>query len=329
MNVVFMGTPHFAVPTLQQLVNSEFTVAGVVCQPDRPQGRGQKIQVGPVKALAIAHRIPVLQPMKMKDPMFLESLAGWDPEIIVVAAFGRILPFTVLGLPPQGCLNVHGSLLPKYRGAGPIQWAVINGEKETGVTIMKMDEGMDTGAILRQEGVAIGPQETSGELSERLAKIGGTLLLGTLRDWVKGTVRPQPQDDRESTLAPLLKKEDGLLDWTRSAGELVNWIRGLSPWPGAYTFFQGNRIGVWKGEVVKETSSVSVQVHQGELQGHSRPGSITAVTKQGIFVKTREGTLSILEIQPANKKRMPIAQFLAGHRVEPGMIFSDNPPDSG
>jgi methionyl-tRNA formyltransferase len=294
-------------------VNSDFTVSGVVCQPDRPQGRGQKIQVGPVKALALAHQIPVIQPLKMKDPALLETLAGWDPTVIVVAAFGRILPPVVLDLPPMGCLNVHGSLLPKYRGAAPIQWAVMNGEKETGVTIMKMDEGMDTGPILRMAPVSIGPEETAGELAMRMAEIGGRLLLETLRDWVRGEMTPQSQKEEEATLAPMLKKEDGLLDWSQSADELVDRIRGLSPWPGAYTFLQGNRIGIWKGKL-----------HEDTIPGadDSPVGAIIQVSKGGIVVRTGEGMLRVLEIQPANKKRMQVAQFLAGYRVEPGMVFA-------
>ncbi len=319
MNVVFMGTPHFAVPTLHQLVNSDFTVRGVVCQPDRPQGRGQKIQVGPVKALALAHQIPVIQPMKMKDPAFLKTLAGWNPAVIVVAAFGRILPPVVLELPSMGCLNVHGSLLPKYRGAAPIQWAILNGEKETGVTIMKMDEGMDTGPILRTATVSIGSEETSGELAKRMAEIGGRLLLETLRDWVRGEVTPQLQKEEDATLAPMLKKEDGLLDWTGSADELVNRIRGLSPWPGAYTFLQGIRMGIWKGELHDDSVS----------GGDDFPaGAITQVNKGEIVVKTGEGLLKVLEIQPANKKRMQVTQFLAGHRVEPGMMFTKGPEET-
>ncbi|MDR4494084.1 MAG: methionyl-tRNA formyltransferase [Nitrospirales bacterium] len=318
MNVVFMGTPDFAVPTLRRLVDSPFRVTGVVCQPDRPQGRGQKIRSGPVKTLAVASRISVVQPLKMKDPAFLEILQGWNPEVIVVAAFGRILPSQILQLPHRGCLNVHGSLLPKYRGAGPIQWAVINGERQTGITIMKMDEGMDTGAILSQEVVAIGPEETSGELGIRMAEVGGALLLRTLREWVDGRVSPRPQNDQEATLAPLLNKEDGLLDWTLSAYALACRIRGLSPWPGAYTFFQGSRLAIWKAEESGLGPEVGLETDDPSI----KPGTITSVTKHGLFVKTGKGLLSILELQPANKKRMPVDQFLAGHPVKAGIIFS-------
>ena len=199
MRVVFMGTPDFAVPTLQHLVNSEFSVVGVVCQPDRPSGRGKKIQLGPVNTFALAQNLSVVQPEKMKDPSFLEILRSWNPDVIVVAAYGRILPKAILDLPPKGCLNVHGSLLPKYRGAAPIQWAVINGESETGVTIMVMDVGMDTGAILEQAVVPISAEDTAGDVAVRMAEVGGGLLVSTLDKWKEGRVVPQPQNELAST----------------------------------------------------------------------------------------------------------------------------------
>lgn len=323
MRVVFMGTPAFAVPTLQQLLNSEFSVVGVVCQPDRPSGRGKKIRVGPVKALALSQGIPVAQPEKMKDPRFMETLQAWEPDAIVVAAFGRILPKFILNLPPKGCLNVHGSLLPKYRGAAPIQWALIHGETETGITIMLMDEGMDTGAILQQEVIPIGPGETAGELARRMAQIGGVLLVSTLREWVAGTMISYPQNESEATFAPILKKEDGLIHWDQPARTIANRIRGLSPWPGGYTFLKRERWGIWKIEVVGpvtgiwRTASDNLQV----------PGTITAVTKQAICVQTGQGNLNLLEIQPENKKRMNVSDYLAGHRVEEGMTFSKRDDD--
>ena len=243
MRVVFMGTPEFAVPTLQHLVNSEHSVVGVVCQPDRPSGRGKKIQLGPVKMLALAQDLPVIQPEKMKAPEFLETLRAWNPDVIVVAAFGRILPQVILDLPPKGCLNVHGSLLPKYRGAAPIQWAVINGETETGVTIMVMDAGMDTGDILEQAVMPISDDDTAGDVARRMAEIGGSLLVGTLGKWMNETIQPQPQNESQATLAPILKKEDGLLKWSQSAATLANRIRGLSPWPGGYTFVSWGTMG--------------------------------------------------------------------------------------
>ncbi len=317
MRVVLMGTPAFAVPTLQQLLNSEFSVAGVVCQPDRPSGRGKKVQVGPVKALAISQNIPVVQPEKMKDPKLLETLRAWEPDVIVVAAFGRILPKIILDLPPKGCLNVHGSLLPKYRGAAPIQWAVIHGEAKTGITIMLMDEGLDTGAILHQEVIPIGPDETAGELAARMAQVGGTLLVSTLRGWVAGTITPSPQNDSEATFAPILKKEDGLIHWDWSARSIANRMRGLSPWPGAFSFLKRERWGIWKVEVEGPETGIG-RTASGNLQC---PGTITAVTKQAIRVQTGEGYLNLLEIQPENKKRMSVSDYLAGHRVDVGMTF--------
>lgn len=318
MRIVFMGTPAFAVPTLQQLLKTEFSVVGVVCQPDRPSGRGKKVQVGPVKALALSQNIPVVQPEKMKDPKLMETLRVWEPDLVVVAAFGRILPKTILDLPPKGCLNVHGSLLPKYRGAAPIQWAVIQGEVKTGVTIMLMDEGMDTGAILQQEEIPIGPNETSGELASRMAQVGGALLVRTLGEWIAGTMTPLPQNDSVATLAPILTKEDGLMSWDRPARCLANCIRGLSPWPGVYTFLEGERWGIWKVKVEDQEPGILHTAHEIP----QAPGTITAVTKQAIRVQTGQGSLTLLEIQPENKKRMHVSDYLAGHRVTLGMTFS-------
>lgn len=248
----------------------------------------------------------------------METLRAWEPDVVVVAAFGRILPKTILDLPPKGCLNVHGSLLPKYRGAAPIQWAVIHGEAETGITIMLMDEGLDTGAILQQEVIPIGPDETSGALALRMAQVGGDLLVSTLRGWVAGTITPSPQNESEATFAPILKKEDGLIHWDRSASSIVNRIRGLSPWPGVYTFLQRDRWGIWKGEAEDSETGIGPTA-SGNLQAS---GTITAVTKQAIRVQTGQGSLNLLEIQPENKKRMHVSDYLAGHRVEVGMTFS-------
>lgn len=318
MRIVFMGTPTFAVPTLQQLLKTEISVVGVVCQPDRPSGRGKKVQMSPVKALALSQNIPVVQPEKMKSPQLMETLRTWDPDLVVVAAFGRILPKTILDLPPKGCLNVHGSLLPKYRGAAPIQWAVMQGEVKTGVTIMLMDEGMDTGAILQQEVIPIGPDETSGELASRMAQVGGALLVRTLRGWIAGTLTPLAQDNSAATLAPILTKEDGLMSWGQPARCLANRIRGLSPWPGVYTFLEGARWGIWKVHVEEQEPGILNTDHDTPRA----PGTIIAFTKQAIRVQTGQGCLNLLEIQPENKKRMHVSDYLAGHRVTLGMTFS-------
>jgi methionyl-tRNA formyltransferase len=316
MRVIFMGTPDFAVPTLQQLVDSECSVVGVVCQPDRPSGRGKKIRFGPVKNFALDKNIPVIQPDKMKDHTFLETLRAWSPDVIVVAAFGRILPQIILDLPQKGCLNVHGSLLPKYRGAGPIQWAVINGEPVTGVTIMLMDAGMDTGAILEQAQVPISPEDTTGDVASRMAEVGGALLVPTLQKWMAGTMVAQPQNESEATLAPMLTKEDGLLDWSQSATTLANRIRGLSPWPGAHTFVEGKRWGIWKARVEEDAVIDALAPWEKPVV----PGTIMEVTKHAIQVQTGQGMLNLIEIQPANKKRMAVADYIAGNRLEVGMV---------
>src|SRR6059058_3849513 len=232
LRIVFMGTPEFAVPSLQALLEADpeklGRAVGVVTQPDRPKGRGQQLTPPPVKVLAQQAGLPILQPPKMKDPAFLETLKSWAPDLIAVTAFGRILPPVILDLPPKGCVNVHGSLLPKYRGAGPIQWAIINGEDETGITTMLMDAGMDTGAMLLQERVRIDPEDTAGSLSEKLAKVGGPLLIETIRRLKAGTLMPRPQDNSQATMAPLLEKDMGQIDWNSTATELANRVRGLS-----------------------------------------------------------------------------------------------------
>ena len=250
MRIVFMGTPDFAVPSLEALIKSDDRVIGIVTQPDRPKGRGQQLTPSPVKVIAEHEHLPVLQPTKMKDPAFLAELSAWKPDLIAVAAFGRILPPAILSLPPRGCINVHGSLLPKYRGAGPIQWALINGENETGITTMLMDEGMDTGAMLLQARITIVPDDTAGSLSPRLAELGGRLLVETLAQLKAGTLTPRAQDHRQATLAPLLKKEDGLIDWNLSATALANRIRGLTPWPGAQTFLKMDRWNICRASAL-------------------------------------------------------------------------------
>jgi methionyl-tRNA formyltransferase len=287
-------------------LRSDNSVVGVVTQPDRPKGRGQILTPSPVKLLAQRAKISLLQPLKMKDPEFLQALAGWKPDLIAVAAFGRILPPAILSLPSLGCINVHGSLLPRYRGAGPIQWAIVNGETETGITTMLMDEGMDTGAMLLQEATPITPNDTVGSLSPRLAELGGRLLVETIAQLKAGTLVPRPQNASLATLAPLLKKEDGVIDWALPAAVLVNRVRGLSPWPGAYTTMAGgDRWTIWRalalpGSVTKP------------------PGTVVAITTEAIHIATGEGVLVVTELQPANSRRMAVSQYLAGHPVAIG-----------
>ncbi len=304
-----MGTPEFAVPSLNALVRSDDQVVGVVTQPDRPKGRGHTLTPSPVKLAAQHAGIPVLQPVKIKTTEFLNALAEWKPDVIAVTAFGRILPPTVLALPPKGCINVHGSLLPKYRGAAPVQWAVINGDTETGITTMLMDEGMDTGAMLLQERLPIAPDDTAGTLAPRLAELGGRLLAATIAQLKAGTLTPRAQDHSRATMAPLLKKEDGLIDWSMSARVLANRVRGLTPWPGAYTFLDRDRWTIWRASAAP-----------GQADGN--PGTIVRMTPHSIRVATGDGFLDLIEIQPANSKRMTVAQYLAGHSPTAGQRFS-------
>jgi methionyl-tRNA formyltransferase len=302
-----MGTPDFAATSLDALLKSDDPVVGVVTQPDRPKGRGQVLTPSPVKLLAQREQIPLLQPLKMKDPEFLQTLAGWKPDLIAVAAFGRILPPVILSLPPLGCINVHGSLLPKYRGAAPIQWAIINGETETGITTMMMDEGMDTGSMLLQKAIPITADDTAGTLSPRLAELGGTLLVETIVRLKAGSLVPQAQDSSRATLAPLLKKEDGAIDWTLPATAVANRVRGLAPWPGAYTTVAGgDRWTIWRALALPGPAA-------------KPPGTVIAITADAIHVATGDGTLAVMELQPANSRRMTVAQYLAGHSVAIGM----------
>jgi methionyl-tRNA formyltransferase len=312
MRIVFMGTPDFAVPSLEALLSSGDQVVGVVCQPDRPKGRGHQLVAPPVKLVAERAGIPVLQPLKIRTPEFLQALSSWKPDVIAVAAYGRILHTPILQLPPMGCVNVHGSLLPKYRGAAPVQWAVINGETETGITTMLMNEGMDTGPMLLQAKLEILPDDTSGTLAPRLAALGGRLLIDTLVQLKAGTLVPTKQDDHQVTMAPLLKKEDGLIDWALSASSLTNRVRGLSPWPGAYTFLGDERWNIWKAVAQGSTTT-------------DKPGTLVMVNKQSILVATGDGLLEIREIQTANSKRMAVGQFLAGHRVTVGQQLGPPP----
>jgi methionyl-tRNA formyltransferase len=312
MRIVFMGTPEFAVPSLQALLKSDDQVVGIVTQPDRPKGRGQQVAFSPVKVIAQREGLPALQPTKMKDQGFMAELSAWKPDVIAVAAFGRILPPAILSLPPRGCINVHGSLLPKYRGAGPIQWALINGETETGITTMLMDEGMDTGAMLLQEAMPIQPDDTAGSLSLRLAELGGRLLVETLAQLKAGTLTPRPQDHSLATMAPLLKKEDGLIDWAMPARSIANRIRGLSPWPGVYTFFKTDRWTICRATVINEATTLP-------------PGRIVALVKDAIHAATGQGILAIHELQPANSRRMQAGEYLAGHPIHVGMHLTPSP----
>jgi methionyl-tRNA formyltransferase len=305
VRVLFYGTPAFALPTLHALL-ARHTVVAVVTQPDRPAGRGQRLQASPVKELALAHGLPVLQPERVREPGWAERLRDYTPEVAVVIAFGQILPRPVLDVPARGSINVHASLLPRYRGAAPIAWAIIRGERETGITTFRMDEGMDTGPMLLQRAVAIGPDETAGELAGRLAELGAEVLLETLAGL--DHITPVAQDHGAATLAPRLRKEDGVLDWTRPAAELAARIRGLNPWPGASTATPLGRLLVWRARA---------------RPGTGEPGVLTAAAG-ALTIGTGAGVLEPLEVQPESRRAMDWETFLHGARLEAGAAFGEH-----
>lgn len=305
LRIVFMGTPDFAVPSLQTLLDGPNQVAAVVCQPDRQRGRGKVLSPPPVKVLAEQHHIPVLQPPSVRKEPFIEQMRQLAPDLLVVVAYGKILPGTLLRLPRLGAINVHGSLLPRYRGAAPIQWALINGETESGITIMQMDEGMDTGDILLSVPVAIGPQETAGELFDRLARLGGEILGPAIDQLNQGQLTPHPQDHARASAAPMLTKEMGHLDWNLPAARLHCLIRGLDPWPSAYGFINGKRYRFFDPEIVP-------------LRSPQSPGTICRADNQGLLVATGDDCLLIRALQPEGKRRMEVATCLRGARLAPG-----------
>ncbi len=313
MVIVFFGTPQFAVPTLEALVASRHQVPLVVTQPDRRRGRGQKVTDSPVKAAAKAHGIPVYQPDRLRDREVADTLRQHAPDLGVVAAYGKLLPVELLQLPRLGMINVHASLLPKYRGAAPVHRAVISGDTETGVTIMQVVEALDAGDMLARSIRPIGPDETSDVVEGALAEDGARLLLETLDRLETGAVRPEPQDAAVSTYAPRLTKAEGLVDWTLPARQIHNRVRGLYPWPHAYSSLDGERLIFLRTEVVPSS----------ELQTpRSDPGTVVAVTRDAIVVATGDGQIAVTEVQPEGRRAMPARDFLAGHPVRPGMTFA-------
>jgi methionyl-tRNA formyltransferase len=304
LNLVFCGTPQFAVPTLERLVEAGFRIQLVVTQPDRPKGRGLELVSSPVKQCALKLRLPVIQPESIKNNAdFRAQLTTLKPFAIIVVGYGRIIPQWMLDLPPLGNINLHASLLPKYRGAAPIQWAIAQGESVTGVTTMKIDAGLDTGDILLQQQIPIAPNDTSETLAPKLAAIGSDLMATTLRALQGGTIHPRPQDHAQATLAPILRKEDGLVDFSRPANEILNRMRGFQPWPGAYTKFRGKNLQVWK--------AVSF--------ARELPASVMKVEGDRLLVGCSEGTaIEILELQLEGKKRTSASDFIRGYRPEPG-----------
>jgi len=303
-----MGTPEFAVPSLKALIESEEEVIAVACQPDKPKGRGLEVSSPPTKILAERHGIPVLQPQKIRTEEFFNKLKSLNPDLICVVAYGKILPKNILDLPPYGCINVHASLLPKYRGAAPINWAIIRGERVTGITTMKMDEGMDTGDMLLKRKMPIDDEDTGETLSEKLSDMGAGVLIETINLLKEGKLNPIPQDHSQATYAPILKKEDGRIDWRKSAEEIRNLIRGVLPWPGAYTTLEGKLLKIYKARVT---------------EGSGRPGEVIKSDSEALRVATGIGAIDILEIQIEGGKRLKTEAFLRGRRIKEGTLLGD------
>lgn len=303
-----MGTPDFAKESLESIYNAKYNIIGVVTNPDKPKGRGMKMIASPVKEFALEKKIPVFQPLKIrKNTEFIEKIKALNPDVICVVAYGKILPKEILDIPQYGCINVHGSLLPKYRGAAPIQWSVINGDKETGVTTMYMDIGMDTGDMILKEKVSIGENETTGELWNRLSKIGGELLVKTLKLIEEGNA-PRTKQGEDYTIAPMLDKEIAQIDWNnKTAKQIKNLIRGLNPIMGAYTFVNGKKLKIWKAKIVNKDTIQDAQVENGAV--------MLADAKQGLFFKAKDGIIEAIEIQSENCKRMNAKDFLRGNKL--------------
>jgi methionyl-tRNA formyltransferase len=310
LRIVFMGTSVFACPTLTALVERGHRVVGVFTQPDRAQGRGQQVRTTAVKGCALGHGLMVYQPERINKEEGIAALEALAPEVIVVAAYGQILSPRILGIPSRGCINVHASLLPKYRGAAPINWAIIRGEQATGVTTMLMDEGLDTGDVLLQQELEILSDEDAGQLHDRLAVAGATLLIATLERLGRGELAPEPQDQAHATYAPLLKKEDGLIAWERAAMEIHNQVRGLYPWPGAFTYLEERLLKVFRTQVIAHDSD-------------REPGTVLEASDAGLLVKTGRDSLLVREVQQQDRKRMPAAQFVRGCKVGRGTRLGD------
>lgn len=322
MKIIFMGTPDLAAGVLNAMMEKGCDVCLAVSQPDRPRGRGKSVSRTPVHSCADKWGIPVFSPKKVRDPQAVERLRQEHADLIVVAAFGQILSQEILDLPRYGCVNVHASLLPKYRGAAPIQWAVINGETESGVTIMQMNAGLDTGDILLQEKVVLDPRETGESLYDKLTAVGGQLLLKALPMIEAGTIGHVRQDDAKSSYAPMLKREMGNIDWNMPAVRIERLVRGLNSWPSAYTFYKGRMLKVWDSEVSEEGGTVSADSEKGvsEPQGVI-PGTVLAADKTKIYVRCGQGVLALREVQLEGKKRMPVQSFLLGTHVRCGELF--------
>lgn len=308
MRIIFMGTPDFSVGTLEALVEAGHEVCLVVTQPDKPKGRGKEMQYTPVKEAALKHGIEVYQPRRIREAECVEKLRQYNADIMVVIAFGQIIPKEILEMVPYGCVNVHASLLPKYRGAAPIQWSIIDGEAVTGVTTMQMDEGLDTGDMLLKTEVPITAEETGESLHDKLARAGAALCVETLAKLQEGSIVPEKQGESPTAYAKMLDKKLGNIDWTKSAVEIERLVRGLNSWPSAYTYWNKKVVKIWKASVTDENSNEQV-------------GTVVKVEKDGFYVQTGNGILKVLELQIPGKKRMDAGAFLRGYTIEPGEVF--------
>lgn len=315
MRIIFMGTPDFAVPVLQSLINSRHEVVAVVTQPDRPKGRGKNMQFSPVKECALAHNIPVMQPVNVSVPEVIDELRAYEPELIVVVAFGQFVTKKIREMPKYGCINVHASLLPKYRGAGPIQWAVINGEKESGGTTMYMCREIDKGDMLLKDTVTLDPKETGDSLHDKLSMMGGPLLLKTIDQLEDGSAVRIPQCEEESTYAPKLEKTMGNIDWTMDADRIERLVRGLNSWPGTFTKIHGKTVKIWDCDVVCQEALT-------ESQAAAEPGTVIISEKDQLIVKAGNGALSLRMLQPEGKKNMTVDAYLRGYPIAQGELFT-------
>ena len=315
MRIIFMGTPDFAVPVLQSLINSRHEVVAVVTQPDRPKGRGKNMQFSPVKECALAHNIPVMQPVNVSVPEVIDELRAYEPELIVVVAFGQFVTKKIREMPKYGCINVHASLLPKYRGAGPIQWAVINGEKESGVTTMYMCREIEKGDMLLKDTVTLDPKETGDSLHDKLSMMGGPLLLKTIDQLEDGSAVRIPQCEEESTYAPKLEKTMGNIDWTMDADRIERLVRGLNSWPGTFTKIHGKTVKIWDCDVVCQETLT-------ESQAAATPGTVIVSEKDQLIVKAGNGALSLRMLQTEGKKNMTVDAYLRGYPIAQGELFT-------
>lgn len=326
LKIVFMGTPDFAVESLKKVYEAGYKIEAVVTNPDRPKGRGMKLIPSPVKVFAEEHELNVLQPQKVRNNLeFIEEIKKIKPDVICVVAYGKILPKELLEIPKLGCINVHGSLLPKYRGAAPIQWAVLNGDKETGITTMYMDVGMDTGDMILKEKVTIGEEETTGELWDRLSEIGGNLLVKTLKLIEEGKA-PREKQGEEYTIAPMLDKEMAKIDWkNKNAVEIKNLVRGLNPIMGAYSYLNGKKVKFWKVKVLSndelEKDYPEIKEYEYRLPGLESGTVLLSDSKKGLYIKAKNGIIKVLEIQGENARKMSIQEFLRGNSIVAGTIF--------